>query len=295
MINSTYINNEIKNAMFLEEKNMFNVIKDALGKPYYETENCAIYNFDSLEKIPQIPKESINLILTSPPYNIGKSYESIMPVSEYVDWCSKWMNSLYEVVSQNGAFLLNLGYLEVPNQGKAVPISYLLWDKTPFYMQQEIVWHYEAGVASKKYLSPRNEKFIWYVKEPKKYTFNLDAIRDPNVKYPNQKKNGKLRCNPLGKNPGDVWCFPKVTSGEKRSSKERTSHPAQFPISVIEKFILGMSNTGEIVFDPFLGSGSTCVAALKNGRKVIGFEISKEYCEIAKQRIEDYINQKSDN
>lgn len=273
-----------------EDTDMFNTIKKALGKPYYESEDCLIYNVDSLQYIPKMPQQSVNLTITSPPYNIGKAYESILPISDYVAWCSEWMNGVYNVVADNGAFLLNLGYLEVPAKGKAVPIAYLLWDKSPFFMQQEIVWHYEAGVASKKYLSPRNEKFIWYVKDKANYTFNLDPIRDPNVKYPNQKKNGKLRCNPLGKNPGDVWCFPKVTSGEKRSSKERTAHPAQFPVSVIEKFILGMSNQGEVVFDPFLGSGSTCIAALKHGRKVVGFEISEEYCKIAVQRVESFLD-----
>jgi len=270
---------------------MFLDIKQALGTPYYESNNCLIYNADSLTLLPRIPQKSIDLVITSPPYNIGKSYESILPVSDYVEWCSIWMNALHGLVTDNGSFLLNLGYLEVPSKGKAVPISYLLWDKSPFYMQQEIVWHYEAGVASKKYLSPRNEKFIWYVKDPKNYTFNLDSIRDPNVKYPNQKKHGKLRCNPLGKNPGDVWCFPKVTSGCNRSSKERTKHPAQYPISVIEKIVLGMSNENDIILDPFLGSGSTCIAALKHNRRVIGFEISEEYCEMAVQRVKNFLNE----
>lgn len=269
---------------------MFEEIKKKLGTPYFETEDCMIYNADSLRLLPMMPKQCINLTLTSPPYNIGKAYESVMPIEEYVDWCAEWMNGVYDIATADGAFLLNLGYFEVPKKGRAVPISYLLWDKSPFFMQQEVVWHYQAGVASRKYLSPRNEKFIWYVKDKDHFTFNLDPIRDPDVKYPNQKKNGKLRCNPLGKNPGDVWTIPKVTSGEKRSSKERTDHPAQFPIAVIERFILGMSNPGDIVFDPFLGSGSTCIASLKHGRKVIGFEISEKYCEIAVQRVKDFLN-----
>ncbi|MFM6250745.1 MAG: site-specific DNA-methyltransferase, partial [Dolichospermum sp.] len=113
----------------------------------------------------------------------------------------------------------------------------LLWDKIPFYLIQEIVWNYGAGVAGSKFFSPRNEKFLWYVKNPEAYTFNLDDIRDPNVKYPNQKKNGKIKVNPLGKNPTDVWEFPKVTSGQNRSSKERTPHPAQFPSAVIQRII----------------------------------------------------------
>jgi adenine-specific DNA-methyltransferase len=152
-------------------------------------------------------------------------------------------------------------------------------------LHQEIVWHYGAGVACKKYLSPRNEKFLWYLKNKDDYVFNLDDIRDPNVKYPNQKKDGKLRCNPNGKNPSDVWEIPKVTSGENRSSKERTEHPAQFPEAVIERIIKGSSNPGEVVFDPFGGSGTTAAVALRTGRKAVLFEINAAYCEIAKKRI----------
>jgi adenine-specific DNA-methyltransferase len=89
---------------------------------------------------------------------------------------------------------LNVGYFQVEGSGKAVPISYFLWDKTKFFMMQEIVWHYGAGVACKKYFSPRNEKVLWFVKSDSNYTFNLDDVRDTNVKYPNQKKNGKYSC-----------------------------------------------------------------------------------------------------
>ncbi len=140
-------------------------------------------------------------------------------------------------------------------------------------------------------LSPRNEKFLWYVKNPEQFSFNLDAIRDKDVKYPNQKKNGKLKCNQEGKNPTDVWQFPKVTSGKKRSSKERTPHPAQFPLAVIDRIVKGCSNSGELVLDPFMGSGTSAVAALSNGRQVIGFEINPRYCEIAADRIEKHLRQ----
>ena len=123
-------------------------------------------------------------------------------------------------------------------------------------------------------------------RDPDDYVFNLNDVRDPNVKYPNQKKNGKLKCNPLGKNPTDVWQFPKVTSGKNRSSKERTPHPAQFPIAVIERIIKACSNPGDIVFDPFVGSGSLVEAAIRNGRRAVGFEINEEYIEVAAKRID---------
>ncbi|MGL4500419.1 MAG: DNA-methyltransferase, partial [Planktothrix sp.] len=132
------------------------------------------------------------------------------------------------------------------------------------------------------------------VKNPENYTFNLDEVRDPNVKYPNQKKNGKIKVNLKGKNPTDVWDFPKVTSGKNRSSKERTSHPAQFPIAVIERIIKASSNPNEIILDPFMGSGTTGLVALDLGRPVIGFEIREDYCEIAAKRIEDFLGKKAE-
>ncbi|MGH8446819.1 MAG: DNA-methyltransferase, partial [Solimonas sp.] len=141
---------------------------------------------------------------------------------------------------------------------------------------------------------PRNEKFLWYVKNSENYKFNLDDVRDPNVKYPNQKKNGKLRCNPLGKNPSDVWEFPKVTSGNKRSSPERTPHPAQFPLAVIDRIVRACSNAGDIVVDPFLGSGTVAEAGLAAGRPVIGFEIEPDYLGIIERRIDRFLADSKD-
>lgn len=274
---------------------LFNEIINFLGKPYFKTENCLIYRQDCLEAMPKLPENYINLTVTSPPYNIGKDYEKTMPLEDYLSWCSWWIKEIYRITNNNGAFWLNLGYLSIPERAKAIPIPYLLWDKIPFYLIQEIVWNYGAGVAGKKFFSPRNEKFLWYVKNPDLYTFNLDEVRDKNVKYPNQKKNGKIKVNPLGKNPTDVWSFPKVTSGKNRASKERTSHPAQFPLGVIERVIKAASNENEIIFDPFMGSGTTAVAALGLNRQVIGFEIREDYCDIAANRIEDFLREKEIN
>jgi adenine-specific DNA-methyltransferase len=228
----------------------------------------------------------VNLTVTSPPYNIGKAYEDVMPIDQYLDWCESWIKEIYRITVDDGAFWLNLGYFSIPGRAKAIPIPYLLWERSPFFLIQEIVWNYGAGVAATKFFSPRNEKFLWYVKSANSYTFNLDDVRDPNVKYPNQKKHGKIKVNPLGKNPTDVWQFPKVTSGRNRSPKERTPHPAQFPEAVIDRIIKACSNEGEVIFDPFLGSGTTMAVGLKNNRKVVGIEIREDYCEIARDRIE---------
>jgi adenine-specific DNA-methyltransferase len=240
---------------------------------------------DLLEVLPNVPDGQVDLTVTSPPYNIGKEYESSRDLDEYVDWCQRWIAEIYRVTKPHGCFWLNLGYLEVPERGRAVPLPYLLWDKSPFYLLQEVVWHYGAGVAARRAFSPRNEKWLWYVKDPENYLFNLDAVRDPNVKYPHQKKNGKLKCNPLGKNPGDVWLVPKVTSGAGRASRERTNHPAQFPIAVVQRIVRACSRDGDLVLDPFAGSGSTLVASLLNDRRSMGIEIRPDYCAIAERRI----------
>lgn len=263
-------------------------VVDQLGAPQYldEKHGVALYAGDCLERMRSLQDGAFDLVVTSPPYNIGKAYEAPLALESYLAWCADWIREVYRVSADEGSFWLNLGYLSVDGKAKAIPIPYLLWDRIPFFLLQEIVWHYGAGVAARQTFSPRNEKFLWYVKNQDRYTFNLDAVRDPDVKYPNQKKNGKLKCNPLGKNPGDVWIVPKVTSGAGRSSAERTDHPAQFPVAVIERIILASSNAGDLVLDPFMGSGSTAEACLKLGRPVIGFEISPEYVDLSAARLE---------
>ncbi len=240
---------------------------------------------DCLEGMKELPGSIIDLTITSPPYNIGKEYEKTLPLTEYVDWCSAWMSEVHRLTCSQGAFWLNVGYISIPGSAKALPLPYLLWNKCPFYMIQEIVWNYGAGVAGKQFLSPRNEKLLWFVKDSTEYTFNLDEIRDPDVKYPFQKKNGKLRCNTIGKNPSDVWQIAKVTSGTDRASSERAPHPAQFPLDLVNRIVRGFSNRGQMVLDPFLGSGTTAESCILNGRTVIGFEIRHDYCSFAAKRL----------
>lgn len=256
-----------------------------LGEPTRRGDNWAVYRGDCMDLLAELPEGAVPLTVTSPPYNIGKSYEQVRDVGDYIDWCADWIQLVHRATSPSGAFWLNLGYLSLPGRAKAIPIPYLLWDRVPFFLIQEVVWNYGAGVAARHSFSPRNEKFLWYVRDPDSYTFNLDDVRDPDVKYPNQRKNGKLKCNPLGKNPTDVWQFPKVTSGRDRASKERTPHPAQFPTAVVDRIIRACSNPGDVVLDPFMGSGSLAEAALRAGRQAIGFEISPEYVDLTADRL----------
>jgi adenine-specific DNA-methyltransferase len=269
----------------------FEQIESILGAPDYRSPGIYLYNQDCLKAMRKLRSGFIGLTVTSPPYNIGKEYEKLRDLGDYVSWCEEWSREISRLTARNGAFWLNLGYVQKEGAARALPLPYLLWDRVPLFLMQEVVWHYGAGVAASKAFSPRNEKFLWYVKDEKNYTFNLDDVRDPDVKYPNQKKNGKLKCNPLGKNPSDVWLVPKVTSGTDRSSPERTDHPAQFPVAIIERIIKASSNPGDIVLDPFMGSGTTALVAMQLGRPVLGFELSTKYLEIASQRLEAMIEQ----
>lgn len=267
-------------------------IRADLGEPSYERDGVLLYRGDCLGHMRRIEGPLLDLTVTSPPYNIGKEYDSDFGPHEYILWCDQWLREIARITTFHGAFWLNLGYFSLPRRAKAVPIPYLLWDHVPMYFVQEVVWHYGAGVAARTSFSPRNEKFLWYVKDPLRYTFNLDAVRDANVKYPAQRKHGRLKCNPKGKNPSDVWDFAKVTSGENRSSKERTSHPAQFPLAVVDRIIKACSNRGDVVFDPFLGSGTVAEAALANGRHAVGFEIRGDYLGIAAERLDSWFGER---
>jgi adenine-specific DNA-methyltransferase len=269
-------------------ENIKNILEDTIGPALYCDLGFFLYRGDSSKLLARLADSQLttDLTVTSPPYNIGKEYEEVVQIEEYVAFCSKWMGLVHQITGTEGAFWLNVGYLEIPDRGLCVPIPYVLWDKSPFYLLQEVVWKYGAGVSTNRRLSPRNEKWLFYVKDPANYTFNLDDIRDPNVKYPNQKRNGKYRCNPLGKNPSDVWEFPKVTTGARRSSKERTGHPAQFPLAVVERIIRASSNPLQLVLDPFAGSCSTGIAAVALGRIFLGIELRQEYCDLSIRRHE---------
>jgi len=245
-----------------DRANKFNFLKEILvshlGQPFYSDNGFILYQGDATNFLSKLSHSDIkiDLTVTSPPYNIGKEYERVLSINDYVDWCANWLRQIYQITQDNGALWLNVGYLEVPEKGLCVPIPYLLWDKSPFYLLQEIVWKYGAGVSTKNRLSPRNEKWLFYLKNCQEYTFNLDNIRDPNVKYPNQKKT-------------------------------------QFPLAIVERIIQASSNPVEIILDPFAGSCSTGIAALGLGRIFVGFEIRPDYCEIAAERFKRFKKERS--
>jgi len=257
-----------------------------LGEPYFQTKHFLLYNMDSLKAMKKLRKSKVrfNLTVTSPPYNIGKEYEIVTDQSKYCDWTELWIKRVHDLTTDDGAFLLNVGYTKLKGRARAIPIPYLIWDSSPFFLNQEIIWYYKAGVSCKKYLSPRNEKIMWYVKDKDNYTFNLDEIRIPSL-YKDK------RFNSLGKNPTDVWDIPKVTSGCGKTD-ERTKHPAQTPLDVVERIVKGFSNKRDLVLEPFLGSGTMAEACIRNKRYVIGFELKRDYCRMAKKRIKNVLRKR---
>ena len=140
------------------------ICRDALGEPAYQRPGVLLYHGDAIDYMSALPDGLVALTVTSPPYNIGKEYEKQLPLDCYITWTERWIKEVYRVTSACGAFWLNLGYLRIPGRARAIPIPYLVWDRIPFYLVQEVVWNYGAGVAAKRAFSPRNEKFLWYTK-----------------------------------------------------------------------------------------------------------------------------------
>ena len=251
-----------------------------------------IYQTDCLELMNQL-ENNINLIITSPPYNIGKEYESKMPLNEYLCWQKALIHKFHEVLSEDGSICYQVGNYIDQDTKSVYPLDCLLFPyfiEAGFIPRNRIVWHFEHGQHCKNRLSGRHETIMWFTKS-KKYTFNLDAIRVPQ-KYPQKKhykgpKKGQLSGNPLGKNPGDVWAIPNV----KNNHPEKTKHPCQFPLSLINRLIKAFSLPGDIVFDPFMGSGTTAIACLDNDRFYLGSEIDPEYSKIHTERIANHSNQ----
>jgi adenine-specific DNA-methyltransferase len=164
-------------------------------------------------------------------------------------------------------------------------ILYPIFKAHDLRLRNRIIWHFEHGLHCKKRLSGRYETILWFTGGDD-YTFNLDPIRVPS-KYPGKKhfkgpRIGQLSGNPLGKNPGDVWIFPNV----KSNHVEKTIHPCQFPVELVERLALSLTDPGDSVFDPYMGVGSTVVAAVKHGRHGFGCDIVSEYVTFARSRVQ---------
>jgi adenine-specific DNA-methyltransferase len=256
-----------------------------IANSFERSETAVVYSGDCLDLLGTIPDGQIQLVVTSPPYNIGKEYEKNLRLQEYIEQQARVIQECYRVLKPTGSICWQLGnYVE---QGSIIPLDTLLhpiFIRLGMKMRNRIVWHFEHGLHASKRFSGRYETISWYTKSDK-YVFNLDSVRVPQ-KYPGKKhfkgpKAGLYSSNPLGKNPSDVWIFPNV----KSNHVEKTIHPCQFPIELVERLVLSMTDQNDWVLDPFLGVGSTIVGAILHRRRGVGAEIVPKYVQIARKRI----------
>lgn len=254
--------------------------------PIDEQAKVLIAAKDNLAFMRPLPDASMKLIVTSPPYNIGKSYERRTPLEAYVQSQAQVIAECVRLLHPNGSLCWQVG--NHVDKGEVFPLDMVLYHVFKDHglkMRNRIVWHFEHGLHCTNRLSGRHETIMWFTKGDD-YTFNLDPIRVPS-KYPGKKyfkgpKVGQLSGNPLGKNPSDVWAIPNV----KNNHPEKTVHPCQFPVELVERLVLSMTDKGDSVFDPYMGVGSSVIAALKHGRAAYGCDIDKTYAKIARDRIQ---------
>jgi adenine-specific DNA-methyltransferase len=250
-----------------------------------QTADLVLYEGDCLDLFPHISNVFVKLVVTSPPYNLGKPYETRLDLDEYLTQQRKVIEECVRVLDDQGSICWQVG--NYVDNGEIIPLDILLYPifaSLGLHLRNRIVWHFGHGLHASKRFSGRYEVILWFTKS-NEYTFNLDAVRVPQ-KYPKKKhfkgpKKGQLSGNPLGKNPSDVWEIPNV----KANHVEKTIHPCQFPVELIERLVLSLTNEGDWVLDPFIGVGTTAIAALMHNRRAIGAEIVPEYVEIAKERI----------
>lgn len=271
-----------KQATLLDKKDI------KVSSNYDKTANAVLFEGDRLDFMKQLPDKSIKLVVTSPPYNIGKAYEKRRDMDVYLADQEETLKEAVRILADDGSICWQVGN-HIAKDGEVYPLDALIYaigKKLGLKLRNRVVWHFGHGLHSTKRFSGRHETILWFTKSDD-YTFNLDPVRVPQ-KYPGKKnfkkndKYGTLSGNPLGKNPSDVWDIPNV----KNNHPEKTGHPCQFPIELIERLVLSMTNKGDVVFDPYVGVGSAVCAALIHDRKGYGTDIMKEYIDIAKERAE---------
>ena len=263
----------------------------------YKTGNeLTLYNGDCIKLLKLLPDSSVDLIITSPPYCIGKAYED--PTDDIYTFKNQHIMifpELYRILKLGGSICWQTGY-HVTNSS-IIPLDYYIYNiftennnkfTTPLILRNRIIWTFGHGLNSTQRFSGRHETILWFTKG-NSYNFDLDNVRIPQ-KYPGKRaykgsNKGNFSGNPLGKNPSDVWDIPNV----KAQHIEKTNHPCQFPIAIPSRFIKALTPPNGIVLDPFMGSGTSGVAAILEKRKFIGAEIKKEYYEIATERIKKAI------
>lgn len=254
---------------------------------------------DALKVVSAFEDGKFDLIITSPPYNIGKSYEVKTSIEKYLETQDAIIQQLVRVLSDRGSLCWQVG--NFVDKGEVFPLDifyYQIFKKYGLKLRNRIIWHFGHGLHASNRFSGRYETILWFTKTDD-YIFNLDNVRVPS-KYPGKRhfkgpNKGKPSGNPLGKNPSDIWeivaqdwekelwDIPNV----KSNHPEKTEHPCQFPIELVERCVLALTDESGWVLDPFAGVGSSVIAAIKNNRNGVGIDRDEHYCSVARQRIRD--------
>lgn len=256
-----------------------------------------IINDDCLSALKKIESSKFDLVITSPPYNVGKAYETKTSIEKYLQTQEEIISEIVRVISNTGSLCWQVG--NFVEKGEVFPLDifyYQIFKKHGLQLRNRIVWHFGHGLHASNRFSGRYETILWFSKTDN-YIFNLDNVRVPS-KYPGKRhfkgpKKGQVSGNPLGKNPSDIWeiveqdwereiwNIPNV----KSNHPEKVEHPCQFPVELVERCVLALTNEDSWILDPFAGVGSSIIAAIKNNRNAVGIEKEKEYCSIAENRV----------
>lgn len=261
----------------------------------YQVKDCFFSIADCIETMSQMPEGIINTIVTSPPYNLDKSYgkyDDKRSFSEWEELIEKVAKEAYRVLAPNGSFLLNVSPVPESKTKEIIPldaIAYFIFKKQGYFLRNSIVWHFNNMQNCTNRLSGRWEAILWFVKDIQNYKFNLDDIRIPYIT-----KNDKRLVGGIGRNPtdtwnydvpqSDFWYFDRVNNMTK-NKLGITEHPCVYPTPMIERIIKMTTDKGDIVYDPFLGSGTTLIAAQNLGRIGLGTELDAKYKDIIIKRV----------
>ena len=267
---------------------------------FHPDAHLVLYQGDTGDFIDSLPDEAVKFIVTSPPYNLGKEYEDRVSIERYLEEQAYTIERLGRILHPQGSICWQVG--NFVERGEVFPLDiyyYPLFKRLGLQLRNRIIWHFEHGLHTSKRFSGRYETILWFSKSAD-YTFNLDPVRVPS-KYPGKRhykgpNKGKPSGNPQGKNPSDVWdglaqewddCFWEIPN-VKSNHPEKTEHPCQFPIELVERCVLALTNEGDWVFDPYAGVGSALIAAVKRRRRGMGSERDAGYVATARQRIEAF-------
>ncbi len=265
-------------------------------------ERIVLYTGEVETFVDTLPDKSVSLIVTSPPYNLGKSYEVRTSIEEYLETQTHLIDQLCRVVKDNGSICWQVG--NFVQDGEVFPLDifyYSIFKERGLHLRNRIIWYFGHGLHASKRFSGRYETLLWFTKSDD-YVFNLDNVRVPS-KYPGKRhykgaKRGQPSGNPKGKNPSDIWeillndweeglwDIPNV----KSNHPEKTIHPCQFPVELVERCVLALTHEDDWIFDPYAGVGSSLIAGLMHNRRVIGCEKEAEYVAITQERIGAFFN-----